>query len=80
MFVHSRGEIKSTIVSDVYELDNIGTNFFRAVPPVISHSFSPVCAFVQQRSCDALSSIRFLWEDPPLVLAVEDHLITGLHE
>ena len=27
MFVHSRGEIKSTIVSDTYEPDNIGTYF-----------------------------------------------------
>lgn len=82
MFIHSRGEIKSVVVSAVYEPDGTATKILllHAVPPIVSHPLFPVCAFVEHRSCNALSSIRLLWEDLSLLLSVQGLFITRLHE
>ena len=77
MFVHSRGEIKSMVVSADDEPYIVTTKSsiqccqsFRTV--------LPLCAFVHHRSCNALSPIRLLWGVCLLVFSAQCLVICGI--
>lgn len=65
MYVHSSGEIKSTIVSAINQAKGVITDF-SSVPSVLSHTLLPVRRFFGYRTRYALPSIGFLWKNQPL--------------
>lgn len=65
MYVHSSGEIKSTIVSAINQAKGVVADF-SSVPSVLSHTLLPVRRFFGYRTRYALPSIGFLWKNQPL--------------
>jgi hypothetical protein len=65
MYVHSSGEIKSTIVSVVNQAEGVTADSY-SVPSVVSHTLLPVHRFFGYRTRNALPSIGFLRKNQPL--------------
>lgn len=78
MYVHSSGEIKSTIVSAINQPKGVIADF-SLVPSVLSHTLLPVCRFFGHCTRYTLPSIGFLWKNQPLFV-VECLPLCGLQE
>ena len=79
MYVHSSGEIKSTIVSAANQANSITADTIYSVPSVFSHPLLPVYRFFGYCTRYALPSIRLLRKNLPLFV-VEYFSLGGLHK